>query len=185
MWRTLLSPIVEAVSPERRAGGAGCYITPLRRLRKPEELAAIHTTDSLPADTRSISHFTFVNRDHDDPQHHCASRPLPGAVPACRGPAAPPDPAVRLPDPLQLSGGGPAADKPPRRLLKSDCPVSEWLDAHRHHHRVLQWRAHGARDGYNYSDARIVLSKNVYAEQRPNFSQVWSERHPRTFTKDR
>lgn len=125
MWRTLLSPIVEAVSPERRAGGAGCYITPLRRLRKPEELAAIHTTDSLPADTRSISHFTFVNRDHDDPQHHCASRPLPGAVPACRGPAAPPDPAVRLPDPLQLSGGGPAADKPPRRLLKSDCPVSE------------------------------------------------------------
>lgn len=61
-----VEPHCEAVSPERRAGGAGSYKTPLPRVRKPEELAAIHTTDSLPADTRSISDFT-----------HCFFKPGP------------------------------------------------------------------------------------------------------------
>ncbi len=189
MWRTLLSPIVEAVSPEQRAGGAGCYKTPLPRVSKPEELAAIPSTDALPATARSTSDFTrliFLNWDHDDPKRHRASCPLPGAVPARRASAAPPDAAVRLPDSLQLSSGGPAADKPPRRLRKPDCPVSERLPAHSHHHRVLRRRARRARNSHERDDARVVLAENVSPEQQgPNFSQVWSERHPCTFTKDR
>ncbi len=86
MWRTLLSPIVEAVSPERRAGGAGCYKTALPRVRKPEELAAIHTTDSLPATTRSISDFTHLIFFKPGPWWSQASSRLLPSTRGCTGP---------------------------------------------------------------------------------------------------
>ena len=129
MWRTLLSPIVKLSVLRRRAeeggvGGGGVLAAiKLLRTQRGNQRSYRHSHEWVsPSWHQEYFRFHTLkkkrerSRDHDDPQRPRASCLLPGAVPSRRGSAPAPHPAVRLPDPLQLPSGGPAAHKPPGRL---------------------------------------------------------------------